>query len=163
MKPVSLVLIVFLSCFIISCSPAKRLARLVKNNPELVTTDTVYKIDTTITQGLQDSAYFNFGGNDTLHFENSRMALKMAINYDTVYTIKGPVKIPSGMKLIATDKPDTTINKEATVVNAVNPVKVVKSGFLKSVKNLFILIVFMAVLYLVFLFVKSSLNANSRT
>jgi len=152
-----------LSCLVLlaSCSPSKRLARLVKNNPDLVSSDTIYRIDTTVVQGLTDTASFVFAHSDTLYFENARMALKMAISYDTVNTIKGPVKIASGLKLIATDKPDTTISKVATVVNSVNPVKVEKSGFMRSLINVALLIGFMALLYLIFLFVKSSLNGKT--
>jgi len=146
-----------------SCSPSKRLARLVKNNPDLVSSDTIYRIDTTVVQGLTDTADFVFGHSDTLYFENARMALKMAISYDTINTIKGPIKIPSGLKLIATDKPDTIINKTATVINSVNPVKVEKSGLMRSLRNVALLIGFMGLLYLIFLFVKSSLNGKANS
>lgn len=145
-----------------SCSPSKRLARLVKNNPDLVRSDTICRIDTTVVQGLTDTASFLFGQSDTLYFENARMALKMAISYDTINTIKGVVKIPSGLKLIATDKPDTTISKVATVINSVNPVKVEKSGFLKAIYNLMGLVGICGLLYLFFLFIKTSLkNGNT--
>ena len=75
--------------FMCSCSPQKRLNRLLSKHPELVTTDTVYKNDTTVVFGTQiDTVILSGVTVDTLVIREKQLEIKYFNNGKTVY-LKG--------------------------------------------------------------------------
>jgi len=97
-----------------SCSPQKRLANLVKRNPELVTTDTVYQPIPVIRAEVVRDTVVEWS-TDTVTIEKDR--LRVDVIMDTVTKkiyIKGQCKA------------DTVIIKVPVAVNTVQPVDVVK-------------------------------------
>ncbi len=93
-----------------SCSPAQRLGRLVKKNPELVGIDTIYKSDTTIIEAVRADSTFIFSKSiDTFYMDKERLHVKVVRYNDTIHVFGE----------CATD----TIIKEVMVqTNTVNPV-----------------------------------------
>ena len=74
-----------------SCSPEKRLSRLIRKHPELITKDTLYIHDTIrLASHSIDTIIQNVIG-DTVRIEDSVMVIKYVNNGKTVY-IKGEVK-----------------------------------------------------------------------
>lgn len=59
-----ILLLILLALLLLGCSPQKRLQRLVKHNPELITTDTIR--DTTIVPGWQYDTIAKLGETDTV-------------------------------------------------------------------------------------------------
>ena len=75
--------------FMCSCSPQKRLNRLLSKHPELVTTDTVYKNDTTVVFGTQiDTVILSGVTVDTVVIHDKQLTVKYYNNGKTVY-LKG--------------------------------------------------------------------------
>lgn len=67
-----------------SCSPQKRLQRLVKNHPELITTDTIR--DTTIVPGWQYDTIVKVGEKDTVIItKNGTTVTLYKTLYDSVF------------------------------------------------------------------------------
>lgn len=111
-----LLLILLISFFLFSCSPTKRLARLVKNHPELVSHDTIFKSDTTILNGVQHDTIFRTQiTKDTIIIKDKQLTIKYYNDGKNTY-IKGEC--------------DTVfvIKKIPVVVNSVNPVDIIKTG-----------------------------------
>jgi hypothetical protein len=79
--------LIILSLLIVSCSPAKRLHRLIKNNPELRTLkDTVTIKDTIRFQTervFYDSVFLM--SSDTVIIQKDNLTIRTYINGDTVY------------------------------------------------------------------------------
>lgn len=118
-----------------SCSPAQRLGRLVKNNPELATTTTVYKSDTTIIERVSaDSTFILTRLTDTFYVENDRLKIKVVREYDT-------------LKVFGECLTDTIIKQIAVEQTDINPV-LIKNG-----KMMDVLLMIAAILcLLIFLF-----------
>jgi hypothetical protein len=79
MKP----LIIILALFAISCSPSKRINRIVKKHPELLVKDTIKVIDTVIIQSVHYDTTTKFLEHKTVEvINNERVNLKY--RYDTI-------------------------------------------------------------------------------
>jgi hypothetical protein len=78
--------------FLCSCSAEKRLARLIKNNPELLVKDTITIYDTTIVKGSMVDSLFVFSS-DTIVLSDSNQIIKYYYNTLTKnHYIKGEVR-----------------------------------------------------------------------
>lgn len=89
MRYLSLLLLVI---SIYSCSPSKRLSRLLKAHPELLTKDTLHIHDTIkIESHSIDTTFIHTASNDTVVIEDSVMVIKYVNNGKTVY-LKGECK-----------------------------------------------------------------------
>lgn len=75
-----------------SCDPAKRINRIVKRHPELLTKDTIVYRDTIkIESHSIDTAFIHTVSNDTITIQDSIMVIKYVNNGKTVY-LKGTCK-----------------------------------------------------------------------
>ena len=82
------ILAVILLC---SCSPQKRLNRLVAKHPELINRDTIYRNDTTIINGTIVDTVFKSGiTKDTIIIKENNLTIKYFNDGKTTY-IKGKV------------------------------------------------------------------------
>lgn len=113
-------IILFLVIFI-SCSPEKRIARILKNHPNLIKSDTVYKTDTIIKKLRSIDTSFIANPIDTITIIKDRLKLRIIRNYDKI-TVHDTVF------------PDTTLHKYAQVVNSVSVKQA--QGFWQNVKQL---------------------------
>lgn len=69
-----------------SCTPQKRLSRLIKNNPELTITDTIKINDTVITTKTRiDTAFHHSILKDTITIEKEKLRLQIVEISDTIY------------------------------------------------------------------------------
>lgn len=104
-------LLLTIPILLISCSPEKRLARLVNKHPELIQRDTVFTSDTTIVQGVvHDTIFKTQITKDTITIIDRQLTYKYYNNGKTTY-LKGECKT------------DTIIKEVPLIVNSVNPVK----------------------------------------
>ncbi len=93
-----------------SCSPAQRLGRLVKKNPELVGIDTIYKSDTTIIEAVRADSTFIFSKSvDTFYMDKERIHVKVVRHNDTI-------------QVFGECATDTIIKEVVIQTNTVNPV-----------------------------------------
>lgn len=92
--------IIFL--FLIACSPASRLNRLIKNHPELTKIDTITIKDSTFLKGSFMDSSFVFTG-DTLKLDNGRQIINYYYNNTT------------HKNYISAKVKDTTLNKTIPV------------------------------------------------
>lgn len=100
-----------LTTLLISCSPERRLARLIKKHPELVAHDTIYKSDTTIVNGVQHDTIFRTQiTKDTVIIRDKQLTIKYYNDGKTTY-LKG---VCDTIRII----------KEVPImVNSVNPIR----------------------------------------
>lgn len=88
------------------CTPQKRLSRLLRKNPELISKDTIFKSDTTIVYGTSKDTVFNTSiTKDTLVIRDKQLEIRyyndgkttyLKGKCDTVWAIKEiPVQINS--------------------------------------------------------------------
>jgi hypothetical protein len=79
--------LIILSIFLISCSPQKRLQRLVRNNPELIRVDTIHFKDTinVITKEVYKDTLTTLKSvsKDTLIITKENLTVKTFYNYHT--------------------------------------------------------------------------------
>ena len=79
--------LIILSIFLISCSPQKKLQRLVKNNPELIRVDTIHFRDTinVITNEVYKDTLLTLKSisKDTLIITKENLRIKTFYNYHT--------------------------------------------------------------------------------
>ncbi len=102
--------IIILLLLIQSCSPAQRLGRLVKKNPELVGIDTIYKSDTTIIEAVRADSTFIFSKSvDTFYMDKERIHVKVVRHNDTI-------------QVFGECATDTIIKEVVIQTNTVNPV-----------------------------------------
>ena len=88
MKKLFLIMAVVLPFLMCSCDPHKRIARIARNNPEVLQKDTVRVIDTIMIEGVRlDTVVtikeFYTRAVDTLRFEKERLTVE--IYHDTVH------------------------------------------------------------------------------
>lgn len=105
----TLILISFLAC-LASCSPEKRLAKLVNRHPELVTSDTVYQPIPVIRAEVVRDTVVEFT-TDTVTIENERLRVDVVV--DTV---------TKKIYVVGKCKADTVIVRVPVAVNTVRPV-----------------------------------------
>lgn len=76
-----LILILFLA----SCTPQKRLERLIRNHPELVRVDSVKIIDTVITQSVSIDTMQVMNTYDTFIVNRDRLTVQVIRHQDSIY------------------------------------------------------------------------------
>jgi hypothetical protein len=90
-----------------SCSPIKRLNRLIKKHPELIQTDTIVRHDTVeviVPEVKHDTTFLEKHLYDTVEIEKERLRIKIWRKFDTIHvegecesdtvTVVREVKIP---------------------------------------------------------------------
>lgn len=83
------IILLIISITLYSCSAEKRLSRIIRNNPQLVKQDTIWKLDTTIVNGVQHDTIIKTGiTTDTLVIKEKHLTYKYFNNGKTVY-LKG--------------------------------------------------------------------------
>jgi len=83
-------LLLFVLLFLFSCTPQKRLQRLLKHHPELLQKDTIYLKDTIITKAIQIDTNFIFV-NDTFFIEKEKFKIEL-IKKDKIIYLKAESK-----------------------------------------------------------------------
>ena len=123
-----------------SCSPQKRLARLIKNNPDLVKSDTVKVHDTTFVKAIHTDTIIKSGiTHDTVTIVKDKLVIKYFNNGKTVY-LGGDVKR------------DTIVKEIPVVVNTVTPAVAFVPDFYRfSTWGLYLLLLLEAVLFWIYL------------
>ena len=112
---------------------------MIKKHPELVSTDTVIRIDTIRYDGVQhDTVLQNIVTNDTIILRDKQLEIRYYNDGKTVY-LKG--------------KCDTVYKVVETPV-IVNKVEVVKAKWYHGLKNILILCIILFVLYILYKIVK---------
>lgn len=85
-----LLLWLLIACIsLFGCSPEKRIARILKHHPELIKTDTVWKVDTIITGSVQKDSSFYFYQKDTIFINNGKLQVKYFFNRDSTVYLSG--------------------------------------------------------------------------
>lgn len=85
-------LMLYILIAMFSCSPERRMARIVKKHPELLVKDTLLLTDTTIIKGSSVDSLFTFS-KDTIVISDSNQTIKYFYNTVTHQNyIKGEVK-----------------------------------------------------------------------
>ena len=74
------IILIFLLC---SCSPQKRIDRIVSKNPELLTKDTITIRDTIITKSVSTDTIFNINF-DTINIEKEKLKVRLIRINDTI-------------------------------------------------------------------------------
>ena len=70
----------------VSCSPQKRLVTLIKNHPELIKHDTIFKVDTIkVGQISKDTIFKNQITRDTVIIKQDRLTIKYFNSRDSVF------------------------------------------------------------------------------
>ena len=108
-----LTIIIFI--FETSCSAERRLAHLLKENPQLLKTDTVWKRDTAITKAVQADTVFKLDTlalKDTITIEKERLKVQIYYKDRKVY-LKGDcladtdyIKVPEITKKFTVPAPE---------------------------------------------------------
>jgi len=107
------------SILLFSCSPQKRLNRLVALHPELSTTDTIHIRDTTIIPETRiDTAFNDSMMDDTVIFTKEKLTVKLHRMRDSVYmeaeyggdTVVIEKEIPVD-RIILKENPESSIDK----------------------------------------------------
>lgn len=95
-----------------SCSPEKRLSRLLKHHPQLIKTDTVWRADTVTVAGAKADTIFKFFNRDTtVVIREKQLTMKYIYNSkDSTIILKGECDTV------------TVIRKVPVQVNTVTPV-----------------------------------------
>lgn len=127
------ILIILAIIITVGCSPNKRLARLVKKHPELVSTETIYKSDTTIREKISTDSFFV-----TSHFTDTFTVVKDNIKYRIIKsfdTIRLSIEVPA----------DTIIKEIPITQNIVQPIET-KGSLLKNIFYGLLLIILLYIL-----------------
>jgi hypothetical protein len=103
------IVIVWLCLVAFSCSPEKKLQRLIRKHPELIKTDTVWRTDTVIVKEVfKDSVFKLFESHDTVTIIKDRLTIKHFYNkHDSTVYLSGKCDT------------DTIIKEVPVVVNSV--------------------------------------------
>ena len=72
-----------------SCSPEQRIARILRNHPSLVKTDTIWKKDTIFTKSVEKDTTFYFNQPDTVYMNEGKMHVKYYFNRDSTVYLQG--------------------------------------------------------------------------
>jgi uncharacterized membrane protein len=127
MKP----LIIILALFAISCSPSKRINRIVKKHPELLVKDTIKVIDTVVIESVHYDTTTKFLEHKTVEvINNERVNLKY--RYDT---------ITNEIHHYVECKGDTIIREIQVPYEKIQPVTVKKNNWITWLMLLLILLV----------------------
>jgi len=104
-------LIVFLSY---SCSPEKRIARIVKRHPELIKKDTVWSKDTLVTTAVKHDSLFHYYQPDTVYIKEGKMTVKYIFNKDSTVYIQGKCDADTIIKYYPIQVNSLSVEKELT-------------------------------------------------
>lgn len=79
-------LLIIISLLIItSCTPQRRLHRLLKHHPELITRDTLTIKDTVITEAIKaDTVFISHNGIDTFYLVKDKLKIQIVKHFDTL-------------------------------------------------------------------------------
>ncbi len=130
---ITFIVYIFLMILATSCSPEKRLKRLLEKHPELVKTDTTYSSDTTfVTLIKADTVVKWYYLNDTIRLTNDKLTVKTYFNHrDTTVYVYGKCDA------------DTIIKEIPLIVQTVKP----RHWLLDKLDQFTGLFVFVVVLY----------------
>lgn len=95
------IIIIFIVCCLSSCSAEKRMSRLIKNNPQLVKTDTIWRKDTIYTKGESKDSSFFFYQTDTVVLKQDKLTVKYVFNRDSTVFISGKCDPDTVVKMYA--------------------------------------------------------------
>lgn len=85
-KANKLFLLLSLCCLMASCSPERRLARLLKQHPHLIKSDTVFRADTIFIAGSNsDTVFKNTITKDTIIIKENNLTIKYFNSGDSVF------------------------------------------------------------------------------
>lgn len=115
----------------VACSPQRRLNRLVRKHPELISKDTVRIIDTIRIPSIQLDTTIETKPVDTVYLEKERLQLQIIRHYDT-------------LKIHSLVKPEKIIIKKEIPVEKI---------VVKKVPNQLNKYLFLSLLFLLFLFI----------
>jgi len=137
--------IIILLLLLQSCSPAQRLGRLVKKNPELVGIDTIYKSDTTVIEAVRADSTFIFSKSiDTFYMDKERLHVKVVRHNDTI-------------QVFGECATDTIIKEVMVQTNTVNPVIEKRMSLGKTLLNFTgLLFAMLGLIVLIFLIANTS-------
>ena len=136
-RTIGIVILLILS----SCSPEKRIARILKSHPELVKSDTIWRKDTIYTKSVEKDTTFYFNQPDTVYMNEGKMHVKYYFNKDSTVYLQGKCDA------------DTVIKYYPINVNSVS-VKPTK-WYDEAIKYIWFL-VFLLILYVLYrIFVKN--------
>jgi hypothetical protein len=90
---------VIISLLLFSCSPEKRLARIIHNHPELAKKDTIWKKDTIYTKSVEKDTAFYYNAPDTVFINEGKMHVKYYFNKDSTVYIKGKCDADTVVKM----------------------------------------------------------------
>ena len=105
-----LVLLIYFS----SCNPAKRIARIVKRNPDLVKVDTVWQKDTIIFPSVTKDSTFRFYHHDTVVLKKDNLTVKYFFNYDSTVYLQGKCDADTVFKYYPVQVNSLTVAKSLT-------------------------------------------------
>ena len=80
MKKNNFIFIFSILSIISSCKPNKQIARILKRNPQLIVTDTVFKKDTVFFKEVQKDTTFFYNQKDTVYFTQGKLQVKYFYN-----------------------------------------------------------------------------------
>jgi hypothetical protein len=115
----SSVIILFILFLGSACTPQKRLNRLIRNHPELLSKDTLHVTDTTITQKITADTVWISGINDTLYLEKDKLSVQIIRINDTIKvnatvlpdTIIKTISVPYDKLIVKPEKGSWLLNK----------------------------------------------------
>lgn len=88
-KMIKLLFYAFCVTLFVACSPQKRLNRIIRNHPELIKSDTIYKQDTTVVNGVAHDTIFKTQiTKDTVTIVDKQLTIKYYNDGKTTY-LKG--------------------------------------------------------------------------
>ncbi len=122
-------LIIILTALLISCSPSKRINRIVKNHPELLVKDTIIVLDTVIIESHYFDTTTKFIEHKTVEVINNEK-VRLQYHYDT---------ITNNIRHYVECKGDTVIKRIKVPYEVIQPVVKTK-GFNKVILILFMIL-----------------------
>lgn len=77
------IIFIIILCMLFACSPQKRLNRIIKNNPYLLETETIYMHDTVTTEAVNIDTIFNIKF-DTINIVKDKLKIQLIKSFDTI-------------------------------------------------------------------------------
>jgi hypothetical protein len=81
--------IILLLILLTSCDASKRISRIIKRNPHLISVDTVWRVDTIIVGEASKDSTFHFYQHDTIVLKKENLTVKYFFNRDSTVYISG--------------------------------------------------------------------------
>lgn len=125
--------------FIISCTPEKRVARLIKKY-NLERSDTVWRVDTVISQSVKRDSTFFYNTKDSVIIREGRLVMKYFYNQkDSTVYLRGECESDTIYRDVATEVNSVSVTAPETLGQKV-------SNYILS--NLLTLLLFLLVLWI---------------